>query len=52
MSKEFFENQHKEILKDLEKLRDGTEEREKEILGYKRVCEELMKKSLGVMTDK
>jgi hypothetical protein len=45
--KEFFENQHKQILKDLEKLRDGTENTEKEILGYKKLCEELMKKSLN-----
>ena len=46
-NKEFFENQHKQILKDLENLRDGTEEREKEILRFKKASEEMMKKSLG-----
>jgi hypothetical protein len=47
MSKEFFDNQHKQILKDLEKLRDGSEEKEKEILRFKKASEEMMKKSLN-----
>ena len=51
-NKEFFENQHKQILKDLENLRDGTEEREKEILRFKKASEEMMKKSLGQLWTK
>jgi hypothetical protein len=45
-NKEFFDNQHKQILKDLEKLRDGSEKKEKEILRFKKASEEMMKKSL------
>ena len=45
-NKDFFDNQHKQILKDLEKLRDGSQEKRKEIKRFKKASEEMMKKSI------